>query len=58
VRISPLATAWPLPVVLVLTGCLGGLAWFGAIWLVHHEFRDHALELLRWGWARLRPVRP
>jgi O-antigen/teichoic acid export membrane protein len=58
VRISPLATAWPLPLVLLLTGCLGGLAWFAAIWLVRHEFRDHALELLRWGWTRLHPGRP
>ena len=58
VRLSPLATAWPLPLVLVLTGCLGGLAWLGAIWLVRHEFRDHAIELLRWGWARLQPVKP
>jgi O-antigen/teichoic acid export membrane protein len=58
VRISPIATAWPLPFVLVLTFCLGGLAWFAAIWLVRHEFRDHALELLRWGWTRLQPGRP
>jgi O-antigen/teichoic acid export membrane protein len=58
VRISPLATAWPLPIVLVLTGCLGGLAWFGAIWLVHHELRDHAMDLLRLSWARLRPTKP
>jgi len=56
-RLSPLATAWPLPLVLVLTGCLGGLAWLGAIWLVRHEFRDHAIELLRWGWARLQSAR-
>ena len=58
VRLSPIAIVWPLPVVLVLTGVLGGLAWFAAIWLVRHEFRHHALELLRWGWARLRPTRP
>ena len=58
VRLSPIATAWPLPVVLILTFCLGGLVWLGAIWLVRHEFRDHALELLRWGWARLQPAKP
>ena len=58
VRISPLATAWPLPLVLLLTAGLGGAAWLAAIWLVRHEFRDHALELLRWGWARMRPARP
>lgn len=58
VRASPLATAWPLPLVLLLTGCLGGLAWFGAIWLVRHEFRGHATDLLLWGWARLQPARP
>jgi O-antigen/teichoic acid export membrane protein len=57
VRLSPIATAWPLPLVLVLTGCLGGLAWFAAIWLVRHEFRDHAVELLRWGWAKLQSAR-
>jgi O-antigen/teichoic acid export membrane protein len=57
-RVSPLATAWPLPFVLVLTGCLGGLAWLGAIWLVRHEFRDHAIELLRWaGASSSRPSR-
>ncbi len=56
-RLSPVATAWPLPVVLVLTGFLGGIAWFGAIWLVRHEFRDHAIELLRWGRARLQSAR-
>ena len=58
VRISPIATAWPLPVVLLLTFCLGGLVLLGAIWLVRHEFRDHAIELLRWGWTRLQPGRP
>jgi O-antigen/teichoic acid export membrane protein len=58
VRVSPIATAWPLPLVLILTGCLGGMAWLGAIWLVRHEFRDHATELLRWGWAKLQPARP
>lgn len=57
-RASPIATAWPLPLVLLLTAVLGGLAWFAAIWLVRHEFRDHAIELLRWGWAKLQPTRP
>jgi O-antigen/teichoic acid export membrane protein len=57
-RLSPLATAWPLPFVLLLTGVLGGSVWLGAIWLVRHEFRDHAIDLLRWGWARLRTIRP
>jgi len=55
-RLSPLATAWPLLLVLALTGCLCGLAWFAAIWLVRHEFRGHAGDLLRWGWAKLRPA--
>lgn len=57
-RASPLATVWPLPLVMVLTAILAGAAWMGAIWLVRHEFRDHAVELLRWGWAKFRPARP
>jgi hypothetical protein len=57
VRLSPIATAWPLPLALLLTGILGGLAWASAIWLVRHEFRDHAVELLRWGLRRLKTTR-
>ena len=44
-RISDISDSWPLPIVLVLTGAACGLAWLGAIWLVRHEFRGHAMDI-------------
>lgn len=53
VRVSPFGTALPVPVALAVTACLGGLAWLASIWLVRHEFRGHASDLLAAGRQRL-----
>ncbi|MCU0839477.1 MAG: oligosaccharide flippase family protein [Rhodospirillales bacterium] len=54
VRWGPFGDVWPTPLALVVSGCVGALAWLLAIWLTNHEFVRHIQELAQGGWSRLR----
>ncbi len=54
IRWGPFGEVWPTPVALVVSGCVGALAWLMAIWLTKHEFVRHIQELAQGGWNRVR----